>query len=406
MDERPKVRAVDIVPIQFNGRPHLLLRDPLQLSDQMLIVSPAAGLLLSLMDGTRTLREIQVDLMRLTGELVFSDQIEALIQQLDNALLLDNDRFRQALTAAVEAYRQRPYRLPALAGRSYPANGDELWAMLASFFDAPKGPGHPQGQRYERPLRGLVVPHIDLQRGGFTYAWAYKDLAEAPPANLFVILGIAHHPTEHLFTATTKDFLTPLGLARTERSFLELLQQRCPFDLFADEFAHCHEHSVELQVIWLQHLFGEVRIVPLLCAGFEHLLDLGEKPTDLPPVRDFLAALEQTLAEWQEPVTLIASVDLSHVGARFGDRSPLSAGTLRWLEAEDRAFLERVAEGDADGTFQLIHSDRNQRRVDAYPAVYVLLKVLKGPKGVVRHYDQSVEGANESVVTFGAVVFP
>jgi len=406
MDERPKLRRVDIVPVPFNGRPHLLLRDPLGLTDQVLLVPVQVGTLLALLDGTRTLREIQVDLMRLTGELVMSDQIEGLLRQLDECFLLDNDRFREALRAAVEAFRKSPHRPPALAGSSYPSDANALREFLDQFFEPPRGPGRPKGQRYDRPLKAIVAPHIDFIRGGFTYAWAYKDLAEAPPPALFVILGIAHYPTQQLFVATTKDFLTPLGCARTEVVFVEALQRRCSFDLLADEYVHRTEHSVELQVVWLQHLFGDVRIVPLLCAGFEHLVEPLASPMSLLPVREFVEALQATLDEWHEAVTIVASVDLSHIGLRFGDRQPITPMVLRWLEGEDKAFLERVAEGDAEGMFAALYADRNRRRVDAYPALYVLLKALGAPKGKVRHYDQSVEGRNESVVTFGAVVFP
>ena len=406
MEEKPKLRAVDIVPVQFNGRPHLLLRDPLQLTDRMLVVSMQAGLLLALLDGTRTLREIQVDLMRLTGELVISDQIEGLLRQLDECLFLENKRFREALVAAAEAYRKSPFRPPSLAGSAYPADGQALKAMLDSFFEPPKGPGRPSGQRYAQPLKAIVAPHIDFSRGGTTYAWAYKDLAEAPPADLFIILGIAHYPMENLFTATTKDFATPLGIARTDAEFVEALSKRCSFDLFADEFLHRHEHSVELQVIWLQHLFGEDKIVPLICAGFEHLVEPGDSPMSLSQVSEFVEALRATLSEWSKKVTLIASVDLSHVGLRFGDRQLVTPAVLRWLESEDRLFLEQVAAGDGEKMFALIHADRNSRRVDAYPAIYVMLKVLEGTKGEVKNYDRSVEGRNESVVTFGAVVFP
>lgn len=406
MEEKPKLRTIDMVPVQFNGRPHLLLRDPLQLTDKMLMVSAQAGVVLALLDGTRTVREIQVDLMRLTGEFVMSDQIEELLRQLDECLFLDNERFKEALNAAISAYCQSPFRSPILSGSAYPSDPSSLRSMLDSFFEPPKGPGHPSGVKYSCPLKAVVAPHIDLSRGGFTYAWAYKDLAEAPQPELFIILGIAHYPMGNLFAATTKDFVTPLGRARAAVEFIEALNSRCGFDLLADEFAHRHEHSVELQVIWLQHLFGDVKIVPIICAGFEDLVEPGESPVSLPQVKEFVEAFQETLSEYSGQVTIIASVDLSHIGFRFGDRMSITPVTLRWLEAEDRLFLEKVANGDEEGMFALIHADRNSRRVDAYPALYVMLKVLGDVKGEIRHYDQSVEGRNESVVTFGAVVFP
>ncbi len=406
MEGKLKLRAIDIVPVQFNGRPHLLLRDPLQLTDKVLLVSPQTGILLSLLDGSRTLREVQVDLMRLTGEFVMSDQIESLLKQLDECLLLENEHFKEVLSSAVEAYRKSPFRPPSLAGSAYPSDFSSLKVMLEGFFEHPKGAGKPKGQRFSRPLRAIVVPHIDLTRGGITYTWAYKDLAEAPLPDLFVILGIAHYPMRNLFSATIKDFATPLGIAKTDVSFVKMLNQKCSFDLLEDEFMHRNEHSVELQVIWLQYLLGEVKIVPLICAGFEHQVELGELPMSLTQVRDFVEAFRETLDEHGGNVTVIASVDLSHFGLRFGDRQPITPAVLKWLEAEDRLFLERVANGDADGMFSLIHADRNSRRIDAYPALYVMLKALSPIKGEIRYYDQSVEGQSESVVTFCALVFP
>ncbi|MFA0750979.1 MAG: hypothetical protein SLRJCFUN_001382, partial [Candidatus Fervidibacter sp.] len=120
----------------------------------------------------------------------------------------------------------------------------------------------------------------------------------------------------------------------------------------------------------------------------------------------FVEGLKATLDEWDEPVTLVVSVDLSHVGQRFGDRQPITAATLRWLEAKDCQFLQLIAEGDAEGAIAFLQREDNARRVDAYPAVYVALKVLGEVKGFVRHYGQSVEGQGESVVTFGAVTLP
>lgn len=405
MDERPKLRAVDLTPVPMDGQVRFALRDPLGISERVLLLTTPAVLVASLLDGTRTLREVQVDFFRQTGTLLMSEQIEELVRQLDESLLLDNERFRQALDAAVRAFRQMPVRPAVLAGSVYPDDPQQLRAFLDNFFVAPDGPGRPEGQRYERPLRLVIAPHIDLRRGGVTYAWAYKEVAEAPAPSLFVILGIAHQPTQRLFVATCKDFATPLGVARTDTAFLRDLQDRYPFDLFADEFAHRQEHSVELQVVWLQHLFGEVRIVPILCAGFEHLLAPDQSPMALDEVRAFVAALRATLTAWGAPVTLIASVDLSHWGQRFGDQ-PLTPATLHWLAAEDRRFLQRVADGDADGAFALLHAERNLRRVDAYPAVYVALRALEAPHGTVRHYGQSLEGHGESVVTFGAVTVP
>lgn len=406
MDLCPKLRSVDIIPVQVQGRPFLLLRDPLGLTPKAFLFPAPLAPLLTLLDGRHTVREIQVALMRMTGTFIFSDEIEGLLKGLDEHLLLDNDRFREALKKAQEAYRESEFREPVLAGSVYPKDPDELRAMLDRFFAPSKGPGKPRGVRGKSPLKAIVVPHIDFSRGGHVYAWGYKALAECPPASLFVILGIAHYPTRNLFTVTTKNFPTPLGVSVTDKRFIATLQKRCDFDLLADELVHKGEHSIELQVVWLQHLFGSVPIVPILCASFEDKVSPGGSPMELEEIRQFVKALRETAGEWDEPVTFIASVDLSHIGRRFGDLHPLTPEVFRWLEAEDRYFLRQIAEGDAEAMFASIHRDGNSRRVDAYPAVYVLLKTFERIKGEVKAYDQSVERETGSIVSFGAVVFP
>lgn len=148
------------------------------------MISAQAGILLASLDGTRTVREIQTNLMRLTGSLVFSDQIEALLHQLDECLLLENENFRRTLNIAKEAFHQAKVRQPVLSGSGYPNDPTELREMLNAFFEPPKEPGKPNGIKGERPPKAIVAPHIDLRRGGHTHAWAYKDLAESKPPSL------------------------------------------------------------------------------------------------------------------------------------------------------------------------------------------------------------------------------
>ena len=70
-------------------------------------------------------------------------------------------------------------RPAAHAGMSYPDDADELRTMMDGFFD--EGPGHPTGIKKE-PLQALIAPHIDFNRGGPCFAWAYKALAEVTAA--------------------------------------------------------------------------------------------------------------------------------------------------------------------------------------------------------------------------------
>ena len=71
-----------------------------------------------------------------------------------------------------------------------------------------------------------MSPHIDFQRGGAAFAWAYDRVVAESDAELFVILGTAHTPLHGLFSVSSKDFATPLGTARTDREFVAALAKR------------------------------------------------------------------------------------------------------------------------------------------------------------------------------------
>src|SRR4029079_11601775 len=119
----------------------------------------------------------------------------------------------------------------------------------------------------DRHLAGLIAPHLDYPRGTPCYADAYGVLATMPPPKRVVILGTNHFGRASSSVATRKDFQTPLGTTRTDREFIAALEQSCGSDLCEHEFDHLREHSVELQVLVLQHLFGanSFTIVPVLC---------------------------------------------------------------------------------------------------------------------------------------------
>ena len=86
-------------------------------------------------------------------------------------------------------------------------------------------------------------------------------------ASLFVIIGTSHHST-HRYTATRKHFQTPLGITPTDHDYLDRLARHYGAGLFEDEWlAHFPEHSIELEVVFLQYLYERIRpirIVPIV----------------------------------------------------------------------------------------------------------------------------------------------
>jgi AmmeMemoRadiSam system protein B len=400
----PRLRPVEAIPTDDNL---VCLRDPQGFSDKLLLIPQPLLFVVSLFDGKHSILDIQSEYTRRFGELLFSDKLREIIEQLDGALFLDSERFRQARLEALEAFRAASLRQPSHAGSSYEAEGDALRKQLDRLFTGPEGPGLPAAGAPTGRLRGLIAPHIDLRRGGTCFAWSYDELAREGGPGTFVILGIAHAPMQKPFALTGKDFETPLGTVRADRDFLGDLADRCRSDFYEDEFVHRGEHSVEFQVLFLRYLYHaeeRVRIVPILC-HFPLQLYVEGSPREHPQIEEFIAALRATLQERGTEACCIASVDLSHIGRRFGQDVMLNASLLERIERDDRAMIETILAGKADDFFQGIQAEGDRRNVCGVPAIYCLLRLLDGTSARLLRYDQAVETASQSVVSFMAAAF-
>jgi AmmeMemoRadiSam system protein B len=397
----PKLRPVEALPTQENM---ICLRDPQGISDKLLLIPPALFYVVSMFDGRHSVPDIQAAYNRRFGELLVSEKIRGIIAQLDDALFLDSERFRQARSKAVEDFRGAELREAAHAGLSYPADPTELQQQLEQLFTAEDGPGLPDTSRPSGRLQALIAPHIDLRRGGSCFAWSYAELARGSRARTFVVLGIAHVPTKHPFALTAKDFQTPLGRMTTDRAFLDELGSHCRTDFFEDEFCHRSEHSIEFQVLFLQYLYrneGNSSIVPILCSLPPEMY-LGAAIPEHSEVEEFIGALRSTMEKADSKVCCIAAVDLSHIGQRFGQNITLSPELLAHVEREDRAMIDRVLRLDEEAFFRGIQQEQDRRNVCGVPAIYTLLRAVRAEEGRLLRYEQAVDQAGQSVVSFMA----
>ncbi len=407
--DHPKIReGVNAFPLTIEGKPMICFQDSQSLSEGLLISPELFARVVSFFDGQHSIRDIQYEAMRKYGELIYTEQIEAVVQQMDTALLLESQRSSEALVGLREEFRKGSRRAAFLSGKSYPSNAAELKEQVESYFLSPEGPGMPDRNKKGRALKGVIAPHIDFQRGGHCYAYAYKAVAEAREADLYIILGIAHTPSNSRFSLTSKDFETPLGVAKTDKCFIEALSGGCSGNLFEDEFLHRSEHSIEFQVVFLQSVLGpamRARIVPILCGSFDHYFVEQRLPEEDPAVSQFLESMRLALANSEKRVCFIAGIDLSHVGPQFGDRRSADGFVRSEIQEADLKVLENVANCDAEALFTLVAKDRNRRRICGFPAIYMLLRSMEARQGEILKYDQGPTPDRQSVVSFAAMVF-
>lgn len=401
----PKLRLIDTTPIQYEGASYLLLRDPLGLSENTLLVPQPMIPLLALSDGTRSPSTLRAALAIRYGLFLTPQRIEEFLHALDDALLLENERARQARRIAQDEFRQAAFRQPASAGASYPADPQELTEYLHSYLSKVNGhtseDGAPSGQNGRSALRGIISPHIDYERGGTVYAQVWSQAAEAvQKADLAIIFGTDHFSEGYPISLTRQNYATPFGLLPTDTKIVDALAEVIGEEAaFAGELHHRREHSIELAAVWMHYLRNKrpIPMVPILTGSLSHPGQDG-RAQELEPLLDVLRPIIKT-----RNTVVIAAGDLAHVGPAF-DTEPVDPGKLILLKQSDDELIEAMCAGSAERFFGAIQRVQDQNNVCGVSPIYLTLRLLAPLKGARHGYAVCpADQANTSVVTICGV---
>ncbi len=404
----PKLRAINVFPVKMSGQTLLCLQDPMNIGPKALFLPPFLYFIVSQFDGQHSILDIQTEYMRQFGGILFREKIEEVIHQLDENLFLEGDRFQQALREKEESFKRASTREDVFAGKSYEGDPERLRAQLEGYFKGSDGPGPLGGKGSTDELKGVIAPHIDFQRGGFCYAFAYKEIWERNTCDCFIIFGTAHTFVENPFCITRKDFKTPLGTLETDQDLIDAIQSRYPVDLFKEEGGHRSEHSIEFQCVFLRYLYPEpipLKIVPILSGSFHETIMERVSPMEQQSIRQFVEALRESVSSLGRKVCYIASADLSHMGQQFGDREGIGEYHLRILTDEDQEMLGYAEKMDGEGFYSSILKERDRRRICGLPAIYAMLQVLDAKEGRLLKYGQAFTAETQSVVSFASMAF-
>jgi len=386
--ENPRLRPIQVHSIQYENQPMLLLDDPLHLSETSIAVPRPLAALLMLMDGTRDAAGLEAALQVQAGVRLAPGLLGHLLDGLDAAYLLDNDRFRQARAAAVEAYRGAPFRPLTVDGASF-AYPEMAAAQLQGTLDAlPPLPAEPDDHD-AAPIRGVVSPHIDYQRGGPVYAEVWRAAAEAArQAELVILLGTDHRGGEASLTLTHQSYATPFGVLPTEQGLVDALAAALGEEAaFGEELNHRQEHSIELAAVWLHFMRGgeAVPVLPILCGSFGDFVAGQGEPATHEPFAQAVEALRRAMAARRTLV--VAAADLAHIGPAFGDSRAVDfIGRAQQRNADER-LMASVCVGDAESFFAQIRDEGDRRHVCGLPPIYLTLRLLGQVQGRLAGYD-------------------
>jgi len=148
-------------------------------------------------------------------------------------------------------------RQPAVAGSFYPADPRELTSQLDSFFQKTK-----KIVLYQQ-IKALIVPHAGYLYSGQTAAWGYRQLPQNLKNPHFVLIGPSHYfPLHGVTSSAASAWKTPLGT-------VPHIPASVKKTVFLNEDVHLPEHSLEVQLPFLQHLFPHFSLTCLL-TGEQH----------------------------------------------------------------------------------------------------------------------------------------
>jgi AmmeMemoRadiSam system protein B len=400
MDEKIPLmrRDLEFFPIQQGDQQMILIKDHLGLVREGQGIALQLYQFMTLLDGTKNIRDLQMELMRQRGGiLVDSDEVNRLLGKLDEFYLLDSDNFKSAQKKIVDDFAVQKVRPCSHCGRSYPHNASELKKRLDEILT-----GEQQAQAPDEKIMALVAPHIDLDAGAAVYASAYQMLNDVAPSRV-ILLGTGHRLMNKLFCLTDKDFETPLGIIKSESNLIQKLQEAGKEVVAGDDFAHRSEHSIEFQIIFLQHLFGSDKftIIPILCGSILACLPEYQRSTYRKKADPFLQKLKSLI---DEETLVLAGVDFSHIGLKFGHDRPADYIENQAM-THDRSLLKYLCQMDTDQFWQESINIQDGFNVCGFPALACMLEVLPPGKGKVLNYYLRHEKPTQSAVSFAAVVF-
>jgi hypothetical protein len=402
----PNLRPIDIQGTVQRGQPALLLRDPLQLSGNYVVLPQALGPVLAMLDGTLDLAALAAAVMAVYGIVYPDGLLQQLVDVLDENFMLENARAAEAHDRALTAYRAASFRPPSMAGQSYPADPAGLRRLFDGYLAQLNAAG-----RAAPPAagRGVFSPHIDYHRGGPVYAAVWQQAAAmAQAADLVILLGTDHYSQGDRLTLTRQSYATPYGVLPTDTALVDALAATIgPEAAFRGELRHRSEHSLELVAAWLHHMRGgrPVALLPILTGSFADFIAGRGDPSGDAALAAFLATLRQHAWGDGRQVLVVASGDLAHVGPAFGGPRVDAAGRAAIRQADDE-LMQHMAAGNAEGFFAAIRREQDRNNVCGVSPFYLALRLLGDVEGQVAAYDQCpADQRNTSLVSVCGMVF-
>lgn len=263
-------------------------------------------------------------------------------------------------------------REPAVSGQFYPSTKEEIDEQLSQAF-API----PSSES-----AGVVSPHAGYIYSGLTAAHAFSNLG---PADTYIILGPSHKGMASELSVSLDNWMTPLGTSKTDQELASIILEKTSAE--HDELAHRGEHSIEVQLPFLQFRYAESKIVPICMMQSERSPAFYE---------EFGKQLAGIVQGQEKSIKVIASSDFSH-------HMPEAAA-----KQNDEKAIEHIKSLDVAGFIETIFDESIS--ICGFGPIAALMSLSKSlgiKKAELLKYDTSAtaSGDHDNVVGYAAIAF-
>lgn len=428
---RPRLRPVRGFPVQVQQQTMLGLTDARQISDKMVVAPMGVQHLLPLLNGERSLPEIVAEV----GQGLTETTLQSFVAQLDQAGLLFGPRFDEIMGKMRADFDSVPDLPPAataafadslVIGKHGESATDEQKeaegpGLMREAFDAwiAQALKDEASPSFDELPTGIIAPHIDYPRGWLNYAsiWGRMRVVDRP--DRVVILGTNHFGSSTGVAACDKGYQTPFGTSPADSRFIESIRKHIgaglAAKLFENRYDHEREHSIELQVAWVQHCLGaddQGRHVPVFAAlVHDPAINNGEsydgEGVGLMP---FVDAIRAAIAEVGGRTLVISSADLSHVGPMFGDEKPLAGEGPEFEQARnkivshDQDMVNLIVQAKPDDLVAAMAWQQNPTRWCSTGNIVAALKIVRPQKVELLRYMAALDQQGMGMVSSMAAV--
>lgn len=390
------------IPVQENGQSFIYFYDQLEYATPNFALPTDAEPILSLIDGTRSVN----DIIKFSSDEVTKEQILGYARFLDENGLLDSEYFAEHAELMETEYEKSAIHTPTTAGASYPTYEEELTSFLNDAFET-----HENAPPVTS-AKALYAPHVDPRVGMPSYVKAFSSIRNLTPKRVF-ILATSHYAglygdvyANKPFIFSRKDFNLPNGLVKSDQNAISLIKEQTSHDeIFGTSFtdrAHRIEHSIELHLLFLNHIWNHsFEIVPVVIGGFDELF-YSEDGFLAHQIEAFTYLLNQQFND--NDTFFLISGDLAHFGKKFGDENPATS-MMDKVKAFDDSFLEVGANSDSSTMLKIMGTDYDPYRICGFPPLYTFLKAFSNARGGILSHDLWNEKERESAVSFGSILY-